>query len=132
MRKIAFVLSFVLPLCTGCLLTGDRAHTGWSIHIDHPSSVDTNMPVLVQSGQTQTQAHPLGTVAGPVTSGDFSHGVMQPTPAAPLPRAGAQIGVCDPVPPQCGPPRLTVQEFKEAASAINSRTLPPPSIKDAQ
>jgi len=70
-------------LMTGCQLPGDRARCGFTFSIVKPPTVNTESPVLIQTGAPIVGAHPMGNVAGPVQEGQFLHGPAMPPATVP-------------------------------------------------
>lgn len=112
MRKIVYCLVLASMGTLGCSLPGDKARCGFHFEVIKPPTINTESPVLVQTGQPIVGAHPMGTVSGPVQEGQFLHGPAQPTPTVPVPpRSMMRMpigGVCDPYRPGGV---LTVEEW---------------------
>lgn len=84
MGRFAMAGLFACSLLAGCALPGDKATCGFHVELIKPPTINTESPVLVQTGTPIVGAHPMGTVSGPVQEGQYLHGpAAPPMPAAP-------------------------------------------------
>lgn len=69
----------------GCANDGGcHRSCGWRFEVVKPPIVTTTTPILIQSSSGQFGAHPMGSLAGPVTEGSATHAPAMPMPAGPL------------------------------------------------
>lgn len=122
MRKILTLAVLSVTCLSGCGLMGDKRRCGIHFEVLCPPIVETTTPVLVQNGGQQVTAHPMGTLAGPVTEGRSIHAPVVPNqtiPQAMPSRQGVtQWGDCGPVLPQSG--RYTLDELKALKNALHA------------
>lgn len=124
MRKFLLLALPLVALTSGCQLSGGKTHSGCGFWWYTPPSIDTEMPVLVNAPQTQGTAHPVGSVAGPISDGTFNHAPIPPMGMAPMPKGAAIYSGGDGCYPPPGPPRLTIQEWRDCINGIRVQPSP--------
>lgn len=128
MKRLLTVAFLCAPLLTGCGMLGDHRRCGIHFEVLLPASVEQRNDVLVGNTGAQITAHPMGSLAGPVLTGQAIHGPtvpLVPTPA-PMPagRPGVMYDPCGPLMPQSY--RLTVDEWQNLQQRI-AKPLPRPA-----
>jgi hypothetical protein len=126
MRKIvAAVVAGTVCLFSGCSMPWERNHCGFHFEILKPPTIDTNTPVLIQNGGQQVTAHPMGTSAGPVTEGQFLHGVPAPM-MMPNARPEQRLRLMGPnIASGCEQPRgMSAEEWCKIMNEMNRMRMP--------
>lgn len=122
MRKLLLVVPVVLVCLSGCSLPWEKRHCGLDVHFIMPASIETNGTVLIQGNSGSIEAHPMGTVTGPISDGSFNAAPTKPAvPPAPMPNKALSVGDCG---PQAGPPRLSCDEWMNMMNATRNASVP--------
>ena len=114
MKGFCLTVACLTCAAAGCSSPSCVTSTGWRFEVMKPPTISVSTPILVQGGSSMVSAHPIGTVAGPVTDGQFTQGpaltpsiVTTQAPVRVTPRMVQPAG-CTPSQPaeKIPPPRM--------------------------
>lgn len=110
MRKFMMLSALSALSFAGCQIPHNKATCGFHFEILKPPTLNTEMPVLIQSSSPQVGAHPIGSVSGPVQEGQYLHSPATPMSSGLVPQAPLRRLINQPCNAPCDPKQVLTHE----------------------